>query len=49
MVTEHRPALGVGLLIGSTTAKVVRHFKDGIAVEFRLPLSPDRFDETVIL
>ena len=49
MITDHKPALGVGLLIGSTTAKVVRHFQDGIAVEFRLPLSPDRFDETVIL
>lgn len=49
MVTDHKPALGVGLLIGSTTAKVVRHFPDGIAVEFRLPLSPDRFDESVIL
>ncbi len=49
MIADHKPALGVGLLVGSTTAKVVRHFHDGIAVEFRLPLSPDRFDETVIL
>lgn len=49
MVTDHKPPLGTGLLVGSTTAKVVRHFQDGIAVEFRLALSPDRFDETVIL
>lgn len=49
MITDSKPALGVGVLVGSTTAKVVRHFQDGIAVEFRLPLSPDRFDETVIL
>lgn len=49
MTTSYKPALGVGLLIGSTTAKVVRHFQDGIAVEFRLPLSPDRFDESIIL
>lgn len=44
-----QPAIGCPVTVGSTTAKVVRHFKGGIAVEFRLPLSPDRFDETIIL
>jgi hypothetical protein len=28
---------------------VVRHLESGIAVEFALPLSPERFDEAVIL
>ena len=27
----------------------VRQFKGGVAVEFRLPLSPDRFDENLVL
>ena len=43
------PAIDCGVTVGSTNAKVVRHFQGGIAVEFRLPLSPDRFDETIIL
>lgn len=46
---EHRPPIGTGLTVGSTNAKVVRHFQGGVAVEFRLPLSPDRFDENIVL
>lgn len=45
----HKPPIGTGLCVGSTTAKVVRHFESGIAVEFRLALSPDRFDESIVL
>lgn len=37
------------LLIGRTACRVVRQFKGGLAVEFRLPLSPDRFDENLVL
>ncbi|SFU90711.1 PilZ domain-containing protein [Methylobacterium sp. 174MFSha1.1] len=37
------------LTVGRTPARVVRRFKGGLAVEFRLPLSPDRFDETLVL
>lgn len=44
-----KPAIDCAVTVGSTNAKVVRHFNGGIAVEFRLPLSPDRFDETIIL
>ena len=44
-----RPPLGALVTLGSTTARVVRHFEGGLAVEFLLPLSPDRFDEGVIL
>ena len=43
------PPLDCGITIGATNAKVVRHFQGGIALEFRLPLSPDRFDENIIL
>jgi hypothetical protein len=46
---DFRPPLGTGVTIGSTNAKVVRHFQNGVAIEFRLPLSPDRFDENIIL
>lgn len=46
---EQKPAIGTGVTIGSTNAKVVRHFQNGVALEFRLPLSPDRFDENIIL
>ena len=46
---ETRPPLGVPITVGSTAAKVVRHFQGGIAVEFRLALSPDRFDESIVL
>ncbi len=46
---EQRVAMGAAITLGSTPAKVVRHFQGGIAVEFRLALSPDRLDEGVVL
>lgn len=49
MSLETRPAIGAAVTVGSTNAKVVRHFGGGIAVEFRLALSPDRLDENLIL
>jgi len=44
-----RPAIGLGLIVGSTPARVVRHFKDGIAVQFNRAISADRFDENIVL
>jgi c-di-GMP-binding flagellar brake protein YcgR len=44
-----KPAIGTSLSVGSTYSKVVRHFQGGIAVEFKLALSPDRLDENIIL
>lgn len=44
-----RPPLGTLVTLGSTPGRVVRHFEGGLAVEFLLPLSPDRFDEGVTL
>lgn len=41
--------LDSSVIVGRTPARVVRPFKGGVAVEFRLPLSPDRFDETIVL
>lgn len=49
LAMDKKPPLGTGLVIGKTPAKVVRHFQDGVAVEFLLPLSPDRFDENIVL
>jgi hypothetical protein len=45
----HRPEIGAAITLGRTPGKVVRHFDGGIAVEFLLPLSPDRFDENLVL
>ncbi|TGE00586.1 PilZ domain-containing protein [Methylobacterium nonmethylotrophicum] len=41
--------LDASLTLGRTPGRVVRQFKGGFAVEFRLPLSPDRFDENLVL
>jgi PilZ domain len=46
---DDRPPLGASVMVGRTAAKVVRHFQGGVAVEFTLPLSPDRFDEGIVL
>lgn len=46
---EKKPPLGSSITVGRTPGKVVRHFQDGIAIEFLLPLSPDRFDENIVL
>lgn len=49
LAMSSKPNVGVGVTLGSTNAKVVRHFEGGIGVEFRLPLSPDRLDENIVL
>jgi hypothetical protein len=49
LAMAERPALGTAVTVGRTPARVVRHFESGFAVEFALPLSPDRFDESVVL
>lgn len=41
--------IGTAVTLGRTPGKVVRHFQGGMAVEFLLPLSPDRFDDNVVL
>ena len=41
--------IGTGVTLGHTAGTVVRHFQGGMAVEFLLSLSPDRFDENLIL
>ena len=41
--------VGTSVVLGRTAGKVVRQFHGGIAVEFTLPISPDRFDENLKL
>lgn len=43
------PPIGTPITLGKTPGKVVRHFQGGVAVEFLLTLSPDRFDESIVL
>lgn len=47
--TDHPLPLEARLWLGQTRGKVVRHFQGGMAVEFLLALSPDRFDENITL
>lgn len=41
--------LNAPVVLGRTPGKVVRQFGGGLAVEFLLPISPDRFDENIVL
>ena len=43
------PPIGTSVTLGHTAGTVVRHFQGGMAVEFLLSLSPDRFDENLVL
>jgi hypothetical protein len=49
LAMEKPLAIGTSLVLGRTPGKVVRHFQGGVAVEFLLPVSPDRFDENITL
>jgi hypothetical protein len=46
---ENPLAIGTSVMLGRTAGKVIRHFPGGVAVEFTLPISPDRFDENIKL
>ena len=41
--------IGTAVVLGRTAGRVIRHFHGGVAVEFTLPISPDRFDENIKL
>ena len=41
--------IGTSVTLGRMAGKVIRHFQGGVAVEFTLPISPDRFDENIKL
>ncbi|TAN09168.1 MAG: PilZ domain-containing protein [Rhizobiaceae bacterium] len=39
-----RPAIGVQVLLGTTRGQVVRHFEDGVAIEFAVVQKPDTLE-----
>ncbi|HMK91090.1 MAG TPA: PilZ domain-containing protein [Methylocystis sp.] len=47
--TDIRPVIGTMVAIGSTSARVVRHFEGGFACEFTKPFSPGEIDESTRL
>ncbi|MGL4812980.1 MAG: PilZ domain-containing protein [Beijerinckiaceae bacterium] len=49
MTCDIRMEKGLEVIVGSTPARIVRVTDGGIAVEFRVPLTPDRFHEGLIL
>jgi hypothetical protein len=49
VASEPRPPVGSMLHVGSRPARVVRHFDEGLALEFALPLSYDVFDRNLVL
>jgi hypothetical protein len=46
---EKKLDVGTSVVLGRTPGKVVRHLDGGAAIEFNLPISPDRFDENLKL
>jgi c-di-GMP-binding flagellar brake protein YcgR len=46
---ENPLEIGTSVVLGRTAGRVIRHFHGGVAVEFTLPISPDRFDENIKL
>jgi hypothetical protein len=42
-------AIATSVTLGKTPGKVIRHFQGGMAIEFLLSLSADRFDDNLAL
>jgi hypothetical protein len=49
VTTGLRPEIGAAVTLGRTPGRVVRILEGGFAVEFLLPVAPDRFDENLVL
>lgn len=49
VASDARPPVGSMLHVGSRPARVARHFDEGLALEFALPLSYDLFDHNLVL
>jgi hypothetical protein len=43
--TAVKPAIGVQVMLGTMRGQVVRHFEDGVAIEFAAVQRPDTLDE----
>ncbi len=49
ILLDEKPPVGASLTLGATAGRVVRHFEDGVGVEFAVPLPRDRFSEDMVL
>lgn len=49
VLVDARPDIGARVTLGQTPGRVVRHFKNGFAIEFILPLSSDKLNESIKL
>jgi hypothetical protein len=49
VASDARPPIGSMLHVGSRPARVMRHFDEGLALEFALPVSYDVFDRNLVL
>ena len=47
--TEARPEIGARIVVGATTATIVRHFDNGIGAEFLKPFTAGEIDESTRL
>jgi hypothetical protein len=46
---EAQPAIGTSVMIGRTKGVIIRHFPDGVAIEFLRQIPEDRFDPGIKL
>jgi hypothetical protein len=44
-----KPLVGSHVVLGRTSGKVVRYFPGGFGIEFMMPISPERFDENIVV
>ena len=49
VAVEKQPSIGARVMVGQTPGKVVRHFENGIAVEFLRLVPSATFDEDIVL
>jgi hypothetical protein len=49
IVTDLKIPIGTNVLLGATHGHVIRHFENGVAVEFDTPIPIERFDEDLRL
>lgn len=49
IMIDKQPSIGSRVVVGQTPGKVVRHFADGIAVEFLRLVPTETFDEDIVL
>lgn len=45
--TDFKPPLNELVMVGNTRGRVIRHFDNGVAIEFARLLSPSNFDESI--